>query len=135
MNTINSLLNGIVLIALCVGAIIWFNTPHEYEVPNDAWFKSAVIERSEPVLVKFGADWCGPCRMLDPELDKLRAHTGGLLGVVKINVDHHQALAQHYGVSSIPRVFLFQNGKVVGDRTGYSDETQLQDWIASRIQP
>ena len=73
--------------------------------------------------------WCGPCRMLDPELSRLA--DWGPARVVKINVNQRPELARHYGVSSIPRLLLFKDGKLVGDRTGYASAPALRSWIAS----
>jgi thioredoxin 1 len=134
MSSVNSALNVVMLVGLCVAAFFFFTSPSvPVEPPNDAWFNAEVISRNEPVLVKFGADWCGPCRMMEPELDKLASETGGRLGVVRVDVGKKPALAQHYGVSSIPRLLLFYNGRVVADRVGYANEKQLEDWIASNV--
>ena len=65
------------------------------------------------VFVDFYADWCGPCKMLAPELDKLADNYDGKLKVVKINVDHERDLAMKYSVSSIPALFIFKNGTLV----------------------
>jgi len=126
------LLNFIVVGAVAAAAMLYIISPRTpVAPPDDAWFKSAVINRSEPVLVKFGAEWCGPCRMLDPELDKLQHRLHGQVEVVRVNVDNHPDLAEHYGVSSIPRLLLFNHGQVVADRVGYVDGHQLQAWVAS----
>jgi thioredoxin 1 len=133
MSTFNSILNALVLTLLCVGVYFFLTSPHDYgPPPTDAWFQSTVISRSEPVLVKFGADWCGPCRMLEPELDQLASR--GHVAVVRVDVDQHPNLAQHYGVSAIPRLLLFNHGKVVADRVGFADQQQLQNWVASYAQ-
>lgn len=132
MNSINSLLNAIFLVGLCVLAYCFFTSPKDFGPPPDnAWFQSVVINQPGPVVVKFGADWCGPCRMMEPVLDQFSMSEPGV-SVVRINVDQHGDLAQHYGVSSIPRLFLFEQGKVIGDRVGYLDEQQLRDWVIAR---
>ena len=124
--------NFLVLFGVGVAAYLFFAAPKDYgPPPGDAWFRSAVLEQSQPVLVKFGAPWCGPCRMLDGELTKLAG--SGPAQVVKIDVESQPELAGHYGVSAIPRLLLFQNGKVVGDRTGYASAAELRSWIESRI--
>ena len=131
MADLDSKFNALVLIALCVAGYFWVRQSRvPVEPPQDAWFQSAVVERPGPVLVKFGAPWCGPCRMLDPELDKLA--DSGRVTVVRIQVDQHPDLARHYGVSSIPRLFLLNHGTVLADRVGYADYRQLQSWIAQR---
>jgi thioredoxin 1 len=123
--------NALVLIGLCAAG--YFYVRHSFEPvkpPQDPWFQTTVVEQPGPVLVKFGAPWCGPCRMLDPELDKLAS--SGEVKVVRIEVGQHPDLARHYGVSSIPRLLLLDHGTVLADRVGYADCGQLQSWIADR---
>jgi thioredoxin 1 len=130
MSTLNSVLNAVVITILCVAAYFFITQAREpIEPPNDAWFQTAVIDRHEPVLVKFGANWCGPCRAMEPELSRFSASHGGSVGVVQVDVDQHRNLAQHYHVSSIPRLFLFQSGKVIADRVGFMDAKQLDAWV------
>lgn len=135
MSRFNAWLNAIT-IGLCLvgGAFVGvrflgFDSWQEFSQPSDVWFRSAVLQRSQPVVVKFGASWCGPCRMLDPELDQLGHH--GKIAVVRIDVGKHRDLAQHYRVSSIPHIYLFHHGSVVAQRIGYADHEQLRKWVAS----
>ncbi|HEX4130499.1 MAG TPA: thioredoxin domain-containing protein [Pirellulales bacterium] len=104
-----------------------------FSAPDDSWFRSTVLERKQPVVVKFGAPWCGPCRMIDPELDRLAS--SGQVAVVKIDVQRNRDLARHYRVSSIPSVFLFNKGTVVAHRVGYADYDQLRKWVAGHVAP
>jgi thioredoxin 1 len=131
MSTPNPAIKLLVFAGVCLAAYFIFWKPTSHAPPDDPWFQSAVIDQSGPVLVKFGAPWCGPCRMLDAELTQLEQ--SGPAQVVRIDVDEHRKLAQHYGVSSIPRMLLFKDGKVVGDKTGYAPAAHLRTWIASRI--
>ncbi len=129
---VSKFFNVAVLLGLCVVGYFFLTAPTPpIEPPSDEWFKTAVVDQPEPVLVKFGAPWCGPCRMLDPELDKLAQ--SGRVNVVRIEVEEHPELARHYGVTSIPRLLLFDHGNVRGDRVGYADSEQLQSWIAGNI--
>ena len=73
-----------------------------------------------PVLVDFYAEWCGPCQQAKPILEKLAAEYAGKIELVKINVDEKQALAQKYGVVSIPTVILFKGGKEVARQASFS---------------
>jgi thioredoxin 1 len=126
------ILNALVIAAIFTAVYFVFTGPKvSVQPPNDPWFTSTVVNRQEPVLVKFGADWCGPCRMMEPELDRLSGSMHGRVAVVRVNVDQHPQLAAHYGVSSIPRLMLFRHGQVVADRVGYADSQNLQNWIAS----
>jgi thioredoxin len=129
MSDIASKLNGLVLILVAIAAFVLFSQRLKIGPPDDAWFQAEVINRPEPVLVKCGASWCGPCRMLEGELDKFASQTDGRVAVVRVDVDKHPNLAQHYRVSSIPRLLLFQQGQIVGDRVGYADHQQLESWV------
>ncbi len=125
-------LNTLVAATVCATAYYILTAPRAPGAPpDDAWFQRAVISRSEPVLVKFGADWCGPCRMLDPELDQFSKKAQGRVAVIRVDVASHPDLARHYGVSSIPRLLLFRDGQVLADRVGYVDHQHLQDWVTS----
>jgi thioredoxin 1 len=135
MANLDAKLNVIVMLAICFAGYYILTAPKEpIAPPDDAWFQAAVVNQPEPVLVKFGAEWCGPCRMLDPELDQLAEQRRGQLDVVRVNVDQRASLAQHYGVSSIPRLLLFRHGQVVADRVGYVDQSQLQQWVDANSQ-
>lgn len=87
-------------------------------------FRSEVLESSQPVLVDFFAEWCGPCRMLAPILDEI-AQEREDIKVVKINVDEEPELASQYKVVSIPSVFVIQNGQVVAQSLGAKPKHQL----------
>jgi thioredoxin 1 len=131
--SLNSVLNRLMFAVLCIAAFYYCFMPKDYgPPPEDPWFRSAVIKQSGPVLVKFGATWCGPCRAVDAELTTL-SETGPVQ-VVKIDVDAHRDLARHYGVTAIPRMLLFKDGKVVGDRKGYASADDLRSWIAQHSQ-
>ena len=82
----------------------------------------------ELVLMKFGAPWCPPCRAVDKELRSL-GRTRLPVEIRKINVDERPALANRYKVSSIPRLILLQDGRKIGDLTGYQSAEELADWI------
>ncbi len=81
------------------------------------------------VLAKFGAPWCGPCREVDKELDKLEASNQGKLAVIRINVDEEPGLAEEYEVDAIPQSFLFRNGEVIQQWLGYKEASEFQESI------
>lgn len=96
-------------------------------LPKDPKFAEQ-INSSDIVLVKFGADWCGPCRQVEGELDRLASATPNL-SVVKVNIDHDRKLATHYGVKSIPHLVLFKHGQQIGQYVGYMSYQELKAWI------
>ena len=79
------------------------------EFTSDNW-KTEVVESSIPVVVDFWAPWCGPCRALAPTIDSIAAKYQGKVKVGKLNIDDAQDIAAQYGVTSIPRVFMFKGG-------------------------
>jgi thioredoxin 1 len=90
-----------------------------------ASFQTDVLSSGKPVLVDFWAEWCGPCRMVSPILDEISAEHGEKLTIVKVNVDEEPALAQQYGITSIPALQVFQNGEVVKSIVGAKPKPQL----------
>jgi len=82
------------------------------------------------VLMKFGATWCPPCRMVDQELKTL-AKSDLPVKIRKIDIDKRPDLARKHNISSIPRLILLEGGREIGDLTGYRSADQLNDWINS----
>ena len=78
---------------------------------TDVTFENDVIKSEKPVLVDFWAPWCGPCRMVGPAIDKLGEEVDGKARVFKMNVDENPATATKYGITGIPTVIIFRNGK------------------------
>lgn len=81
------------------------------------------------VLVDFYADWCGPCKMLTPVLEELAEDLEGKATVVKVNVDKENALAAKYGVTSIPSLKVFKDGKVVEETMGFLPKEKLTELV------
>ncbi|WP_225765012.1 thioredoxin TrxA [Stenotrophomonas sp. Marseille-Q4652] len=96
---------------------------------GDADFDSAVLQSSEPVLVDFWAEWCGPCKMISPVLDELAESYAGKLKVAKVNVDDSRATAVKYHVRSIPMLLLFKDGQVQATQIGAVGKGQLTQMI------
>jgi len=81
-------------------------------------FDAEVLTSKQPVLVDFWAPWCGPCRMIAPAIDQLATEYAGRARVAKVNVDEAPTLAARFGVSSIPSLVYFQDGKIVDTTIG-----------------
>ncbi len=82
------------------------------------------------VLVDFWATWCGPCRMQAPILEKLDAELGGSVKICKVDVDEEPALAQRFGVMSIPTLVAMKDGKVLATRVGVQSADALKAMLA-----
>jgi thioredoxin 1 len=100
---------------------------------NESNFKAEVLDSPIPVLVDFGAPWCGPCRMMAPVLESLAAKYAGKVKIAKVEVDDNPALASRYGIQSIPAVFLFKAGAVAGQRVGAASPADFSAWIDGLI--
>ena len=93
---------------------------------------SAVKESEKTVLLDFYADWCGPCRMVSPIVDEIAEENADIL-VGKVNVDNEPALAEAFGVSSIPTLIVLKNGNVVNRVTGARPKAQILALIANAV--
>jgi thioredoxin 1 len=90
-----------------------------FTVADDAaTFATEVLQSDVPVVVDFWAAWCGPCRMVTPELEKLAAAHGSAVKVVKVDVDANPEVAGRYRIQGIPTIALFRNGEVVASSVG-----------------
>jgi len=86
-------------------------------------------KESGPILVDFWAEWCGPCRLMAPILDKVAVRFKGRARVGKVDVDENQALAAKFGIMSIPTIFLFKDGQIVEQVVGTTSEDNLAKLI------
>jgi putative thioredoxin len=104
---------------------------------TETTFDSAVIARSSevPVVVDFWAEWCGPCRMLTPVLEREVAERDGAVELVKVDVDSNPALAEEFGVRGIPAVKAFRNGRVVGEFVGAQSPQTVAAFLDGLTQP
>ena len=79
-------------------------------ISTEASFQIEVLGAKVPVLVDFWAEWCGPCRMVAPVLEKLQSEYGDKIKIVKVDIDEHPELADKYSVQSIPNMIMFKGG-------------------------
>ncbi len=93
---------------------------------TDQNFEKQVLKSDTPVLVDFWAEWCQPCKIVDPVIHELAEEYVGKLKVGKLNVDDFSATAQQYGIMSIPSLLIFKGGQVVEQFTGVQTKDKLK---------
>ena len=99
---------------------------------SDKTFEQEVLKSTEPVLVDFFAEWCGPCKAMAPALDQVAKEMEGKLKVVKLDVDQNPNVTGKYGIRAMPTLILFKNGQVTAQHTGaLVQKKKLEDWINS----
>ena len=109
-------------------------TPSEFIIDvNESDFEYQVLAYSQqvPVVVDFWAEWCAPCRVLGPQLERLAQEAQGNFRLAKVDVDQNQNLAIRYAVRSIPAVKAFRNGQMIAEFVGVQPEPRLRDFIRS----
>ena len=100
---------------------------------SDSSFDAEVLGATEPVLVDFWAEWCGPCKMVAPFLDELAGDMAGQLTVAKVNIDENPETPRKYGVRGIPTMILFKNGQVAATKIGALPKSKLYQWVESAL--
>ncbi|XP_060101506.1 thioredoxin, mitochondrial [Heteronotia binoei] len=106
-----------------------------FNVQDEDDFQDRVLKSQKPVVVDFHAQWCGPCKILGPRLEKMIAKQKGKVLMAKVDIDDHTDLALEYEVSAVPTVLALKNGNVVDKFVGIKDEDQLDAFLKKLIGP
>ncbi len=96
---------------------------------TEATFDEEVLKSDKPVIVDFWAEWCGPCHAVSPVLDKIAEERAGEIKLVKVNIDEEQALAERYGIASIPTIVLFRDGEPAAAAIGAQPKAAIEEQL------
>lgn len=100
---------------------------------TDENFENEIQMAEKPVLVDFFAEWCPPCSVLSPILDKLESEFKEKVIFAKVNVDLSPKASQKYGINPIPTVILFKKGEPVSEFTGLKPEAEIKEWLENQL--
>ena len=100
---------------------------------DESNFDAEVLQSDIPVFVDFYADWCGPCKMMSPVIDKLAEDYDGKIKVGKVNVDENGDLAVKYGIMSIPNMVFFKNGEVADRIVGAVPKPAMKEKFEKNV--
>jgi thioredoxin 1 len=100
---------------------------------TDASWETDVLGSTEPVVVDFWAEWCGPCKMIGPSLEEIAKEMKGKVKIAKMNVDENPNVSTKLGIRSIPTLMVFKSGKKVGEKIGALPKGELVKWINAAI--
>jgi thioredoxin 1 len=101
---------------------------------TDATFAEQVLGSDTPVLVKFEAEWCGPCKAMKPMVDEIAAEYSGRLTVATVDIEQNQQTVYKFGVRAVPTVVLFKNGTVFAQKVGLPRKADLVALIDKAVE-
>ena len=101
---------------------------------SDASFEADVLQSTQPVLVDYWAEWCGPCKMIAPILDEMATTYTGKLQITKMNVDENREIPAQFGIRGIPTLMLFKDGKLAATKVGALSKSQMAAFIDENLQ-
>jgi thioredoxin 1 len=96
---------------------------------TESTFDQEVLKSEKPVIVDFWAEWCGPCHAVSPVLDKIAEERADEIKLVKVNIDEEQALAERYGIASIPTMVLFKDGEPAAAAIGAQPKGAIEQQL------
>ena len=100
---------------------------------TDASFDADVLKATQPVLVDYWAEWCGPCKMIAPILDEVAKDYDGRLNIAKMNVDQNREVPAKFGIRGIPTLMIFKGGQLAATKVGALSKAQLTAFIDGQL--
>ena len=100
---------------------------------SDSSFEADVLKSSQPVLVDYWAEWCGPCKMIAPILDEVSKTYQGKLQITKMNVDENRDIPAKFGIRGIPTLMLFKGGQLAATKVGALSKAQLTAFLDGHL--
>ncbi len=100
---------------------------------TDSNFEDVVLKADGPVLVDYWAEWCGPCKMIDPLLHELADEYDGKLRIAKLNIDQNQQVTSRFKIRGIPTLMIFENGEHQGTKVGALTKSALKAFVDENV--
>ena len=100
---------------------------------TDQNFSDEALNSELPVVVDFHAEWCGPCKMMAPDIEAIADEMAGKVKFAKLDIDHNNETASRYGITGVPTLIMFKEGKVVNQQIGRMTRPALKSFVESGI--